>query len=85
MLNIYRKYKIDRSNTIQLNYGQHDFDMGVKDTSVQAKKGMKRAIAIHLFRKHVHFQNKHYSLTNAISLFSKRRRKRSLWNVVDKC
>ena len=38
ILKIYRKYKIDRSNTIQLNLGQHDFDMGMKDAIVQAKK-----------------------------------------------
>ena len=66
---------MNRSNTIQLNYGQHDFDMGVKDTSVQAKKQMKRSIAIHLLREHVYLQNKNYLLTNAISLFSKRWRK----------
>ena len=38
ILNSYMKYKIDHNNTIQLNSGQHDFDMGVKDASVQAKK-----------------------------------------------
>ena len=75
MLNSYRKYKMDRSNTIKLNSGQHDFDMGVKDTSVQAKKQMKRSIAMHLFREHVHLQKKNHSLTNAISLFPKRWRK----------
>ena len=37
MLKSYRKYK-DDSNTIHLNSGQHDFDMGVKDASKQAKK-----------------------------------------------
>ena len=42
MVNSYRKYIIDRSNTIQLNSGQHDFNMGVKDTSVQPKKEIKR-------------------------------------------
>ena len=66
---------MDRSNTIKLNSGQHDFDMGVKDTSVQAKKQMKRSIAMHLFREHVHLQKKNHSLTNAISLFPKRWRK----------
>ena len=34
ILNSYMKYKIDHNNTIQLNSGQHDFDMGVKDASV---------------------------------------------------
>ena len=53
MLNSYRKYKINRSNTIQLNSGQHDFDMGVRDTSVQAKKQMKRSVAVHLIRENV--------------------------------
>ena len=54
MLNSYRKYKIDRSNSIQLNSGQHDFDIGVKDAIVQAKKQIKRSIAIHLlFLEHV--------------------------------
>ena len=66
---------MDRSNTVQLNSGQHNFDMGVKDTSVQAKNQMKRSIAMYLFREHVHFQNKNHSLTNAISLFPKRWRK----------
>ena len=37
MLKSYRKYK-DDSNAIHLNSGQHDFDMGVKDAIVQAKK-----------------------------------------------
>ena len=72
ILNSYRKYKMEHSNTVLLNFGQHDFDMGVKDTSVQAKKQMKRSIDIHLFREHVHLQNKNHSLTKATSLFLKR-------------
>ena len=72
MLNSYRKHKIDRSNTIQLNYGQHNCDMGVKDTSVQIKKQMKRSIVVHLFREHVYLQNDNHSLTNSIYLFSER-------------
>ena len=66
---------MDRSNMIQFNSGQHDFDMGVKDISVQAKKQMKRSITMHFFREHVHLQNSNYLLTNAISLFPKRWRK----------
>ena len=66
---------MDRSNTIQLNSRQHDFDMGVKDTSVQTKKQMKRSVAMHLFREHVYLQKNNHSLTNAISLFPKRWRK----------
>ena len=49
MLKSYRKYEIDRSNTIQLNLGQHNFDMCMKDAIVQAKKQLKRSIAMHLF------------------------------------
>ena len=75
MLNIYRKHKIDRSNTIQLNYGQHNFDMGVTDTSVQVKKQMKRSIVVHLFREHAYLQNDNHSLTNSNYLFSERWRK----------
>ena len=37
MLNSYRKYKIDRSNRIQLNSSQHDFDMGVKSASFKQR------------------------------------------------
>ena len=74
MLNSYRKCKINRSNTIQLNSGQHDFDMGVKDASIQAKKKMKRSIAVHLFREHVVLQNDNHSLTNYVSLFPERLR-----------
>ena len=66
---------MDRSNTIQLNSGKRDFDMGVKDTSVQVKKQMKRSVAMHLFREHVYLQKNNHSLTNAISLFPKRWRK----------
>ena len=75
MLNSYRKHKIDCSNTIQLNYGQHNFDMGVTDTSVQVKKQIKRSIVVHLFREHVYLQNDNHSLTNSIYLFSERWRK----------
>ena len=71
MLNSYRKYKIDRSNTIQLNSGQYDFDTGVKEHSVQAKKQMKRSIVVRLFREHVVLQNENHSLTNSISLSGK--------------
>ena len=72
MLNSYRKYKTNRSNTMQLNYGQHDFDMSVKTASVQAKKQMKRSITMHLFRKIVILQHNNHSLTNSISLFPER-------------
>ena len=41
MLKSCRKYKIDRSNNIQLNLGQHDFDMGMKDAIIQAKNQTK--------------------------------------------
>ena len=51
MLNSYRKYKIDRSNIIQLNSGQHDFYMDVKDASAQAKTQTKRSITVYLFRE----------------------------------
>ena len=85
MLNSYRKYKIDRSNTIQLNSGQHAFDMGVKDASLQAKNQMKRSIAMYLFCEHVHLQNKNHSLTNAFLYFLKDEERRYLRNIVDKC
>ena len=75
MLNSYRKYKIDRSNTIELNAGQYYFDMGMKDASVQAKKQMKRSIAVHLFREHVVLQNVNNSLTNSIFPFPEKGRK----------
>ena len=41
MLKSYRKYEINRSNTIQLNLGQYNFDMGMKDAIVQAKNQTK--------------------------------------------
>ena len=72
ILSSYRKYEMDRSNTIQLNSGQYDFEMGVKDASVQAKKQTKRNIVIHLFRERVVLQNSNHSLTNSISHFPKR-------------
>ena len=37
MLNSYRKYKIDRSNIMQLNSSEHDFDMGVKSASFKQR------------------------------------------------
>ena len=80
MLSSYRKYKIDRSNAIQLNSGQHDFDMSVKDTSVQAKKQMKRSIAVHLFREHAVLQNDNHSL-KIIFLSSQKMEKDDIYRI----
>ena len=85
MLSSYRKYKIDRSNVIQLNSGQHDFDMGVKDTSVQAKKQMEGSIAVHLFQEHAVLQNDNHSLKIIYSLFPKGGERRYLQNIIVKC